>query len=249
MASVEEHYDRHLGPIYSWMQGGAVVAVEIARSELHEWGIGAGLTGVAVDLGAGTGAHSIALAELGFSVIALDTCAELLDELKRNAGSHAISPVLADLGSFPEHCTAPVDVILCMGDTLTHLPSLAAVKELFQKVRAQLSPGGRFLATFRDYVGAELEGVSRFIPVRSDEKRILTCFLEYRQQQVMVYDLLQVYGESGWTMTASCYPKLRIDPVWARDVLAGLGLDATLERGARGMVRLTGTLSIRSAER
>jgi hypothetical protein len=136
-----------------------------------------------------------------------------------------------------------------MGDTLTHLPSLAAVEELFQKVRARLSPGGRFLATFRDYVGAELEGVSRFIPVRSDEKRILTCFLEYRQQQVMVHDLLQVYGESGWTMTASFYPKLRIDPVWAREVLAGLGLDASLERGARGMVRLTGTLSARLAER
>ena len=249
MASVEDHYDRHLGPVYSWMQGGAAVALEIARSELREAGIDPGLSGVAVDLGAGTGAHSIALAELGFSVIALDTCAELLDELKRNAGSRAISLVLGDLVSFPMHCPASVDVILCMGDTLPHLQSLAAVEELFQKVRAQLSPGGRFLATFRDYVGAPLEGISRFIPVRSDEKRILTCFLEYREQLVLVHDLLHVHGESGWTMTVSCYPKLRIDPIWAREALAGLGLNASLERGARGMVRLTGTLPAGRAER
>ncbi len=225
------------------MQGGAAVALETARGELRDAGIGAVPSGIAVDLGAGTGAHSIALADLGFSVIALDTCAELLDELRRNAGSQAISPVLGDLGSFPMHCAASVDAILCMGDTLTHLPSLAAVEELFQKVRAQLAPGGLFVATFRDYVGAPLEGVSRFIPVRSDETRILTCFLEYREQHVMVHDVLHFHGDSGWTMTVSCYPKLRIDPVWAREALADLGLRASLDRAARGMVRLTGRLS------
>jgi len=242
MASVENHYDRHLGPVYSWMLGGATVALENARDELRESGIGAGLQSVAVDLGAGTGAHSIALAELGFSVIALDTCAKLLDELKLQAGSRPIVPVLGDLVSFPTHCPARVDLILCMGDTLTHLPSLASIGELFQNVRATLAPGGSFLATFRDYAGAPLLGLMRFIPVRSDEKYILTCFLEYQEQRVMVHDLLHVRGESGWTTTVSCYPKLRLDPVWAREALVGLGLAASLERGPRGMLRLTATL-------
>ena len=37
--------------------------------------------GSAVDLGAGLGAHAVALTEAGYAVTAIDTCAPLLEEL------------------------------------------------------------------------------------------------------------------------------------------------------------------------
>ena len=65
VASVREHYDRHLGPVYGWMIGDFDAAKEAARTELRAAGLSEGAGSVAVDLGAGPGAHAIALAEAG----------------------------------------------------------------------------------------------------------------------------------------------------------------------------------------
>jgi hypothetical protein len=45
MASVREHYDVHLGPIYGWMLGDFSTAKEAARTELQAVGLyeGAGV--------------------------------------------------------------------------------------------------------------------------------------------------------------------------------------------------------------
>jgi hypothetical protein len=53
-----------------------------------------------------------------------------------------------------------------MGDTLTHLESTASVQGLFSEIGCTLTPGGVFVATFRDYASKTLEGLDRFIPVR-----------------------------------------------------------------------------------
>jgi SAM-dependent methyltransferase len=238
MASVQEHYEQHLGPIYSWMLGDMEAVLERVRGELQDLGWRAGSQGVAVDLGTGPGVYAIPLAELGFSVIALDSCAGLIAELQARAGAHPIRAVVGDLTHFRAHCPGGVEVILCMDDTLTHLPSLDAVQQLFRDVQAGLAPGGVFVATFRDYVTAPLEGTRRFIPVRSDAERILTCFLEYEDTIVMVHDLLYVRDAGDWQLRVSSYPKLRLSPAWAMDTLRRLGLDCTMAPGPSGMVRL-----------
>ena len=181
MTSVQAHYDGHLGPIYGWMIGDFDVAKAAARAELRAAGIEASAGHVAVDLGAGPGPHAIALAEAGYAVTAIDTCAELLEELDANRADHAIRCVNDDLLQLRRHCDGAVDVIVCMGDTLTHLASVQAVEQLFEAISEALRPGGVFVATFRDYEARALEGVGRFIPVRQDDRRILTCFLEYRR--------------------------------------------------------------------
>jgi SAM-dependent methyltransferase len=240
-SAVQEHYDRHLGSIYSWMLGDMGAAIENARAELRDLGIAARPPGLAVDLGAGPGVHALPLAELGFSVVALDTCAGLVEELQQRAESRSIHAVLDDLTSFRKHCARPADIILCMGDTLTHLPTRQDVEQLFREVRAALAPGGLFVATFRDYVSAPLRGTSRFIPVRGDAQRILTCFLEYSDEIVTVHDIVHNRGESGWGMQVSAYPKLRLDPRWTQATLSSLGFTTKLDAAARGMVRLSAT--------
>jgi hypothetical protein len=61
MSSVQEHYDLHLGPVYSWMLGDMAVALENARTELRALGIDARAPGRAVDLGAGPGVAPLLL--------------------------------------------------------------------------------------------------------------------------------------------------------------------------------------------
>jgi len=74
-----------------------------------------------------------------------------------------------------------------MGDTPTHLPERSSVNMLISRVAEHLPPGGHFVISFRDYSTA-LEGADRFIAVRSDESRILNCYLEYDEATVQVHD-------------------------------------------------------------
>jgi hypothetical protein len=129
------------------------------------------------------------------------------------------------------------DLVLCMGDTLTHLESKELVAELTRLVASRLSPGGRFIATFRDYSRLPA-GESRFIPVRADENRILTCFLEEFEDHVQVHDLLHERAAGTWNMKVSSYRKLRLAPEQVCDLFQTAGLRCEVGPGARGMVRL-----------
>jgi SAM-dependent methyltransferase len=238
VASVAEHYDRHLGPVYRWMVGDVAAALERGQAELEALGVAPGTTGLALDLGAGLGLHAIPLARLGFEVIAIEASAPMAEELRREAGALPVRVIEGDLLHFREHASGSADVVVCMGDTLTHLPSREAVAQLLDDVAATLAAPGVFVATFRDYSGAGLVGTARFIPVRSDERRILTCFLEYSEDTVAVHDLLHERGEGGWQLRVSNYPKLRLDPAWVAGRLEAAGLTVEQGKGAGGMVRI-----------
>lgn len=237
MSTVQDHYDRHLGPVYTWMAGGAEAAMERGAAELRQLGVTNADGKAAVDLGAGFGMHAIPLARLGFNVLAVDACAALLEELESRRGALPIETARVDLREFRRLAPAGPELVLCMGDTITHLPDEQAVADLVETVSAALGPGGRFITTFRDYSRA-LEAEQRFIPVRGDETRILTCFLEYTASRVEVHDLLHEWNGSAWQLTVSVYQKLRISPQWLTEVLTENGLEVARSTGAAGMVCL-----------
>jgi SAM-dependent methyltransferase len=199
MAAVADHYSNHLAPVYLWMAGGFEAAVARGESEIDAILPDLPQGWTAVDLGAGFGMHSFPLARRGCSVIAIDTSSLLLDELRKRAEGMPVRAVEDDLLSFPRYLDSRVDLILCMGDTLTHLRDRQSVQELFSRASECLRPGGRFLTTFRDYTST-LEGPARFIPERSDDDRILTCFLEYSTDHVDVHDVLQEREGSHWKL-------------------------------------------------
>lgn len=235
MASAKEHYNEHLGPIYSWMAGDFAALKARSAALFDRLGLDPGAAPRAVDLGAGHGAQSVALAERGFKVAAIDFCRPLLDELRQNARGLPITPIEADLLELEQHVPPPIGVVVCMGDTLPHLPTTDDVARLVRQSAALLATGGTFVATFRDYVSRELQHEARFIPVRSDEARILTCFLEYSEDDVTVYDLLHERVDGGWRQHVSSYRKLRLSPEWLESVCADAGL-RTIERASSGGV-------------
>jgi hypothetical protein len=237
MATVEEHYAQHLGPVYAWMVGDIDAALSRSELELDALSLPKG-AGMAADLGAGFGMHAIPLARRGFSVVAIDSNELLLRELAARAGSLPIRVVNADLLDFRLHVKTGMDVITCMGDTLTHLPSHASVATLLREAASSLTRGGVFAATFRDYVSAPMQGDSRFILVRGDEHRMLTCFLEYADTTVTVHDILHQRENGAWQLRTSSYPKLRLSPHWVGEQLSSLGLTVRSETSPSGMVRI-----------
>lgn len=214
MTSVELHYESHLAEHYSWLFGGLPERVRENRALFESLGLGTKTKERALDVGAGSGFQSIPLAQLGYAVTAVDLSAKLLSELKTNGGDLPIETVRKDiLELIPQMPASAFAVCVCMGDTLTHLPSFGDVQRLLREAHRVLQPGGTFVIAIRDYT-RELRGDERFIPVRADERTVFSCFLEYEGDHVRVYDVIHSKGEHGWDMRVSSYKKLRIGPEW-----------------------------------
>lgn len=238
MNTAKEHYDQQLGAIYSWMIGNSESALQRNRDFFRQLDIENMAHGLAIDLGAGSGIQSIPLAELGFSVVAVDFHPGLLAELRENAGNLSVQTIEDDILNFAKHIDGRAQVVVCMGDTLTHLSSLDAVQTLFSEVSNALAQGGVLILTFRDYVSMELQGSQRFIPVRSDDSKILTCFLEYHEDTVEVHDVLYLKEVGQWTLRVSSYPKLRLDKNWISGELCVNGFTILRDELAGGMVSI-----------
>ena len=237
MATAQQHYDELLAPIYVWMAGGLEAALASGANDVAAFVPG---DGVAVDLGAGFGMHAIPLARGGYDVVALDTSAQLLDVLRAESVGLRVRVVEADLLDFQQHIDTPASLIVCLGDTLTHLAELAQVERLFGAIAASLRPGGRVVLTFRDY-SRPATGIARFIPVRSDADRIHTCFLEEQGERMLVHDIVHERDGAAWRMKVSSYPKLRLAPATVATMLQHAGLAPTVAPGPRGMVLVTGS--------
>jgi SAM-dependent methyltransferase len=238
MSTATEHYDQLLADHYSWMFGVTssfkaaeqrelLLRLQIAPGEL------------AVDLGAGSGFQSMALADIGFKhVLAIDTSAKLLDELKSNCGKRRVDAIQDDMLHVAQHVGAgSADVVVCMGDTLPHLPAKEQVPRLFSEVFRALRAGGQFVLSFRD-LSSEVHGIDRFIPVRSTSEKIMTCFLEFGPEVVTVHDLIHIRDGDSWKLLKSSYPKLRLSSDEVRRELEVVGFQVYAQETTRGMTVL-----------
>lgn len=237
MATVTEHYENLLADHYSWMCGGFDAKVEGNRQFFETHGITPGESEKALDLGVGSGFQSIALAQLGYKVLAIDLSRKLLIELEKRRGSLPIIPIHDDMLNFTDHCEGPVDLCVCMGDTLPHLETFDHVQLLFRQVYQALETSGRFVLTFRDLT-FELAELDRFIPVRSDDDTIFTCFLEYEPDYVKVHDLVYMRNRENWELHKSWYRKLRIPMEWAVERLTGVGFRVDVSENNNGMITI-----------
>ncbi len=209
--TVKEHYDDHLGNFYSWMMGDFKVKQQEFQDFLRANNIIPGSTRVAIDLGCGNGIQSVALAKVGFDVIAVDFNKQLLSELDVNRQHLPITIIEDDIQTVKKFGYASPELIVCCGDTLTHLESIDQVSQLIADCSSIFKTNDKLILSFRDY-SVPLEGDNRFIPVKSDETKILTCCLDYEQERVMVTDILNYKTENGWLQTVSSYHKVRLSP-------------------------------------
>ena len=219
---VKKHYDELLADVYSWMSGDFDERVNQTKDFFIRNDIKPSSTYSAIDLGSGDGIQSAALNEIGYNVTAVDFSKKLLEELKQNTGNK-VKTMYADFEEFDYTGEIKPELIICMGDTLTHLSSIKGINILISKAAENLELKGKFILSFRDYTN-EIKDTSRFIPVKSDKERILTCFIENFQDHVIVNDILYERNDNYWKMKVSSYSKLKISKHTIENILIKNGL-------------------------
>lgn len=240
------HYESFLSEIYDWMQGGWDHNTELQRALIRDLGLTprpptqGSPKPLAIDVGAGTGYLTIALAEAGYRVVAIDPSESMLARLATHIGENDITLATTRLA---DHSTIEPTLIACTGDTLAHFESHADVEEFVATAARLLPVDGRLLLGYRDS-SKPVRGVARFIPIRSDADTIFTCFLESEGDRIRVHDIVHRRDGEGFNQTVSTYLKIRLDPNRIDDVLQGSGFTIVEEHRAKGVVT---TLAKRSA--
>lgn len=199
MADVKSHYDSTLSDVYTWFIGGIETAREKNKEFFKHYAISPQASEYAIDLGAGSGAQSLALADLGYKVCALDLSADLLEELDNNSRQLEITTSLDDISNVLKYCSSSPELVVCMTDTLLHLETKESVLGLFRDVYQGLEDGGKFILTFRQ-LSTELTELDRFIPVKSDNDTIMSCFLEFEEETVKVHDIIYRRSGESWEL-------------------------------------------------
>jgi len=221
--TVKEHYDNHLGNFYSWMSGDLTSKQAEFQNFLIEQKLLPQSSKIAVDLGAGHGIQTVPLAKSGYFVKAIDFNSQLLNELTENTKGLNVEIINADIRNFDKLSVQNPELIICFGDTVAHLDSEQEILQFVRNISEMLIYGGKFLLSFRDY-SVELTGENRFIPVKSDEKRILTCILDYQPKYVVVTDLLYEKIENSWELRVSSYKKVRVTTEMIVKIIEEAGL-------------------------
>ncbi|NHF61620.1 class I SAM-dependent methyltransferase [Flavobacteriaceae bacterium TP-CH-4] len=226
---VKEHYEKHLADFYSWMLGDLEPKSTEFQNLLSSNGVEPKTTKNAIDLGAGNGIQSIALKRLGFEVVAVDFNEQLLKELKANPNAKGVKTKLLDITQVRELESLKPELIICCGDTITHLDSKERIEKLISDCTKILTDNGHLILTFRNYT-SELSDQQRFIPVKSTNDRILTCILEYEPEKVKVTDLLYEKSNGQWNQKVSSYQKVRIEPKEVVQILEENGMSIKLNQ-------------------
>jgi SAM-dependent methyltransferase len=237
MNSVKDHYDNLLAAHYSWMFGDFDSKVSEQKTLFKDLGLKGDGGAIAVDLGCGSGFQTFALANLGYEVISIDNCGALLAELNERIRGQAIRTVEADLLDFTSHLDKAADLIVCMGDTLSHLLSISDISTVFEQCFDAMASDGQLVLTYRD-LRYELEDLDRFILLTSSSEKIMTCFLEYEEETVKVNDLIYIRDGGVWRLEKSMYRKLRLSLDIVIRLLEETGFQVQYQAEERGVITI-----------
>lgn len=238
-AGTRDQYDLLLGPAWLWICGGMEPNIRKNARFFRDHGVAPSSGGTAVDLGAGCGFSSLALAGMGYRVVAVDFSRPMLETLMCHAGDAPVRAVPADILDFPAWAGEEPCLVACTGDTITHLPGEDAVDRLIRQCARELAFGGTLVISCRDY-SAGLCGSSDVIPVRQDPGRVFLCRLEYLPATVRVTDILYTRESGRWERHAGTYPKLRIASRTLGAMVTGAGLEVAECGSCDGTITVIG---------
>jgi SAM-dependent methyltransferase len=151
----------------------------------------------------GTGQHGIALAHEGYQVICAEASTGMLRQVRQNARDSAVrvDDVQAGFGEVRSKVNGECDAVLCLGNSLVHALSHAALVDALADFAAVLRPGGILIVQNRNY-DKVLQEHQRFMPVetaqRDGKEFLFFRFLDFGDDLITFNMVTMIKEEDKW---------------------------------------------------
>lgn len=164
-----EFYDAVVDDYHLWYRDWEST-LEREGLQLRRWLRDRNVTQI-LDASCGPGTQSVALAQLGYSVVAADPSEKMLIKAEANAGRYDCSDNIqflqSDFADLPKALSDRelFDAILTKGNAFPHLLTDEAIEEALNNFFKLLRPGGTVIIGLQDFEPF-IDGRPRFIPGR-----------------------------------------------------------------------------------
>lgn len=126
-----------------------------------------------LDLACGSGIHAAFYASLGAEVTAIDLSPEMVAHARALRPGPGITYAVADMREPPGG--QPWDLVICLGNSLSLLPSLPEVRRAFHAAAANLTPGGLMAVQVLNYAAAAAKEPRHRVERRTTPERRITA--------------------------------------------------------------------------
>ncbi|NOZ06091.1 MAG: class I SAM-dependent methyltransferase [Chloroflexi bacterium] len=191
-----------------------------------------------LDAACGTGGHALAFADWGYDVVGADISTRMIDVARQQAARQEGTVadrtrfVVSSLGRLPRRIGPPVDVALCVGNSLPHLLTQRALRAGLSGLIRCLRPGGKLVLHTLNY-DLRWQTRPRFFGVNSgrlDGREVLVWrFADYGRARLTFHiALFEQQGDGSWQVNVGSTAQR---PVFRDDLLALLAeLGVTVEK-------------------
>ncbi len=151
----------------------------------------------AVDAATGTGVYALALAAAGVETVGADLSAGMVEKARKHAAELGLDVAwaVAPMETLAAAVSKPVDLALCMGNSLPHLLTPEALHEALAGFAAVLRPGGHLAVQVLNYRQILEEG-ERIVDITRQGHNEYVRFYDFEPAAV-VFNILSIRWDDG----------------------------------------------------
>jgi len=163
-----------------------------------------------LDTACGTGMHAIALARAGYDVTGSDVSVGMIERARQNAAAAGIQVAfaVAGFGEVAAQVGGGFDAVLCLGNSLPHALTPAALAAALADFRVCLRPGGLLLVQNRN-LDAVLMQRERWMEPQAhrdgDREWLFIRFYDFHDDGLLTFNVMTLrrQGEGDWQQQVS----------------------------------------------
>ncbi len=167
-----------------------------------------------VDMGCGTGVHAVALAQLGCAVTGVDLSAGMLARAQAHADRLGATVRFVHGDFLAPLAGEAADLLLCLGNSIPHLPSRAALAAVLAHWRGLLAPAGHVLLQLLNYRRV-LSARERIVNIHREDSRTIVRFYDFLDDALQ-FNILTI--DTG-TPPGHSLRSTRLQPFTDRDLV------------------------------
>jgi glycine/sarcosine N-methyltransferase len=191
-----------------------------------------------LDLACGTGVYSLALAERGHKVTALDLDKDMIDLAIKNKDKLDVDFFVQDMTTIKDKFNdKKFDLIFCIGNSLVHLQTREAIDNLIKDMSSMLNVGGSIIIQIINYDRILMNNVTSLPIIHREEQGI-----EFRRSYRHVAEEKVIYFETELLISKDGKEEKYSNSIKLLPILSAELLDM-VERSKFSIIELRGEFS------